>query len=260
MPAMDRLAGEIAFHDRQAAGRAGRFPSAAELLFSDDDYLDHETWIRPAFARLGEVNGRAVLDLGCGHGMAAVVLARLGARVTAVDLSGGYLAEAQRRARANGALVAFAQADGERLPFADEAFDRVWGNAVLHHLDLPRAAREVWRVLRPGGLAVFSEPWGDNPLLEWARRRLPYPRKERTRDERPLRGGDLPALRAVFPGLQVEGYQLLSMARRLVGNGPLSRGLAWCDDRLLRRARFLGRWCRYVVLTLPRDAYNGSGE
>jgi len=45
---------------------------------------------------------------------------------------------------------------------------------ILHHLDLTVAARELRRVLRPGGVAVFCEPWGGNPLLNFARRRLPY--------------------------------------------------------------------------------------
>lgn len=252
MDGTDRLAEEIAFHDRQARGRQTRFRTAADLVFADDDYLNHETWIRPAIERLGEVAGRRVLDLGCGHAMASVVLARRGAAVTALDVSGGYLAEAARRTSANGVAVRFVQADGERLPFADAAFDRVWGNAVLHHFDLGRAAAEVYRVLRPGGVAVFCEPWGDNPLLAWARRRLPYPGKHRTRDERPLCAADLGALRVVFPTMTVDGYQLLGMARRVLGRGTISRGLDWIDDRLLRHAPSLSRFCRYVVLTLPR--------
>ncbi|MFO0881113.1 MAG: class I SAM-dependent methyltransferase [Gemmataceae bacterium] len=249
---MDRLREEILFHDRQARERAGRF-SSRDLCFTDDDYLDHETWIRPAFQRLGPVADCDVLDLGCGHAMASVVLARQGARVTAVDLSSGYLGEAARRALANGVDLDLAQADAERLPFPDASFDRIWGNAILHHLDITRAAREIRRVLRPQGLAVLCEPWGDNILLEWARRRLPYPGKARTRDEQPLHGSQLPALRAVFPHLQIEGFQLLGMARRLVGPGRLSRGLTWCDTRLLTAVPALGRMCRYAVLTLPRE-------
>lgn len=254
MPATDRLADEIAFHDRQAHGRAPRFRSPDDLRFADDDYLDHETWIRPAFERFGDVRGLHVLDYGCGHGMASVVLARRGALVTAFDISLGYLNEARTRAIANGVDAAFVQADGERLPFASESFDRVWGNAVLHHLDLSCAATELHRVLKPGGVAVFCEPWGENALLEWARRHLPYPGKQRTRDEQPLRERDLASLRAIFPGLEIEGYQLLSMARRVLGANGLTRGLDWCDRRLLRRVPSLSRYCRYVVLTMRRDA------
>jgi SAM-dependent methyltransferase len=250
MNATDRLAEEIAFHDRQARQRSAHLRRPEDLRFHDDDYLDHENWIRPAFERLGDVAGRRVLDFGCGHAMASVVLARRGAVVTAFDLSGGYLAEARRRASANGVSIDLVQGDGERLPFADGAFERVWGNAVLHHLEIGRAAREVRRILRPGGVAVFCEPWGENPLLGMGRRLVPYPRKERTRDERPLRAADLEALQAVFPETVVEGYQLLSMARRLLGTGRVSRALQWCDAGLLKRVPGLSRYCRYVVLTL----------
>ena len=92
---VDRLADERAYHDCQARDRAACRPHAEALRFRDDDFLDHESWIRPAFERLGDLRRLDALDYGCGHGMAAVVLARRGARVTAFDLSGGYVAEAR---------------------------------------------------------------------------------------------------------------------------------------------------------------------
>jgi ubiquinone/menaquinone biosynthesis C-methylase UbiE len=251
--ATDRLGSERIFHDRQAQDRARLFTRQPDALsFSDDLYLDHETWIRPAFRKLRELDGRRVLDYGCGHGMAAVVLARQGAKVTAFDLSPGYLDEARMRAGANGTAIDWVQANGERLPFADESFDRIWGNAVLHHLDLPKAASELRRVLHPDGIAVFCEPWGENPVLSWARRRLPYPGKQRTRDEQPLRRRHLRLLRQVFGEVEVQGFQLLSMARRVLPRGPIVTGLDWCDDLLLARVPALRHFCRYVVITLRR--------
>jgi SAM-dependent methyltransferase len=253
MLAKDRLGCEQFFHDRQAQARAPSFAGDEGLRFSDNWYLDHETWIRPAMDRLGDVAGLPVLDYGCGHGMAAVVLARRGAEVTAFDLSQGYLSEARRRAAANNVGIEFLQADAEHLPFADGSFARVWGNAVLHHLEVWLAARELRRVLQPGGIAVFCEPWGENPLLALARRRLPYRGKERTPDEQPLRRGHLRVLGEVFPSLRIEGFQLLSMARRVLRSERLVSGLEWCDGRLLRLAPSLSRFCRYVVLTLRRE-------
>src|SRR6185312_10278864 len=100
MNATDRLDSEQVFHDRQARARAPNLLDAVSLRFEEDAYLDHETWMRPSSKRLGCVSGLPVLDYGCGHGMAAVVLARRGAQVTAFDLSPGYLTEARRRARA----------------------------------------------------------------------------------------------------------------------------------------------------------------
>ena len=250
MTTLDRLSVEQSFHDRQACDRARSFGDLESLRFSNDAYLDHETWIRPALGRLGQVSGLPVLDYGCGHGMAAIVLARRGAQVTAFDLSPGYLLEARRRAVANDTTIDFVQADAEHLPFADDSFARVWGNAILHHLDVRLACRELQRILQPGGIAVFCEPWGENPLLAWARRRLPYAGKELTPDEQPLRRRHLRLLRETFPTLQVQGYQLLSMARRVLRSGRFVSGLEWCDARLLRCVPSLSQFCRYVVLTV----------
>lgn len=249
----DRLHTEQVFHDYQACKRAHTFAWHPDRLrFADDDYLDHESWIRPAFASLGDVAGKEILDLGCGHGMASIVLARRGARVSACDLSFGYLDEAGRRARANEVHVRFVQADGEHLPFADASFDCIWCHAVLHHLDMELAALELNRLLRPGGRAVCCEPWGENRLLDWARRRLAYPGKERTPDEEPLREEQVAVLERHFTRVERTGFQLLGMAGRLTGRGRLSAGLDWCDDLLLRRAPALQRYCRYVVLTLHK--------
>jgi SAM-dependent methyltransferase len=193
------------------------------------------------------------LDYGCGHGMAAVVLARAGAHVTAIELSAGYLEEAQARARANDVSIDCVQANAEYLPFADGAFDCVWGSAILHHLDVVRAAAEVRRVLRPLGRAVFCEPWGGNALLNFARQQLPYPGKQRTPDELPLTTEHVRQIRSVFPRVDLRGFQLMSMACRVTRGRRLRRQLDWCDAMLLERVPALEQFCRYVVLTLRLD-------
>jgi len=253
MVAMNRLLKERLFHDRQAIDRASGFEARpADLLVDDNAYLDHETWIRPAIERLGDLTRARVLDYGCGHGMASVVLARRGAEVTAFDLSAGYVREARLRAKANSVVLNPVQADGERLPFADACFDRVWGNAILHHLRLPIAGQELARVLRPGGIAVFCEPWGENPLLSFARKYVPYPGKERTDDEEPLRQRHVRQLQSVFPDLEIRGHQFLAMVRRVLPLHRLDAGIQRLDRIMLSRVPVLERYCRYVVLTLRR--------
>jgi len=247
----ERLARERAFHDQQAQRRCLDLTDPRSLLVSDA-WLDHESWIRPAVDRLGDVAGLPVLDLGCGPGMAAVVLARRGAAVTAVDLSAGYLAETGRRAEANGVEVSLVQAAGEQLPFPDGHFARIWGNAVLHHLDLDLAVPELARVLTPDGVAVFCEPWGGNPLLAWARRGVPYPGKQRTHDETPLNSSHVKQLRRGFAHVEVEGFQLLAMLSRILGRSRLTDRLKRWDRWLLRFVPALQQVCRYVVVTLRR--------
>ena len=254
MIATERLLSEERFHDVQAEERALRFENdPSRFQFDDEAYLDHETWIRPAFTSLGNLAGRRFLDYGCGHGMAAVVAARHGAHVTGFDLSSGYLEEARRRAAANNVVGRFLKADAEHLPFDDNSFDAIWGCAILHHLDLNRAGLELQRILRPGGRAAFCEPWGGNPILNFARRFVPYPGKQRTPDERPLTRDDLAPLRAIFPNMRVKGYQLLGMFRRALCRVPHAGGLLDRADRaLLQRLPRLENSCRYVVLSLER--------
>jgi SAM-dependent methyltransferase len=253
MPATERLESECLFHDQQARQRSHTFRLHPDrLLVPDDTYLDHESWIRPAFERLGPLRGKHVLDYGCGHGMASIVMARRGAIVTAFDLSADYLHEAELRARTNAVSIGFVKADAHCLPFADAVFDAIWGNAILHHLNLANAGPEIRRVLRPGGIAVFCEPWGGNPVLSWARRRLAYSEKNRTPDEEPLRPPDLRRLAEIFPNLAWEGFQLTSMIRRALGVPPLIRALDRWDRALLQTMPAAKKWCRYVVLTLPR--------
>jgi SAM-dependent methyltransferase len=250
---MDRLRSEQEFHDRQAQLRASTFAQHPDRLHVDDDtYLDHETWIRPAMAALGDVRDLRVLDLGCGHGMASVILSRQGARVTACDLSRGYLGEARQRAFANGISLHLLQADGQRLPFRDCCFDRIWGHAILHHLDLRRAACELYRILRPGGIAVFCEPWGCNPLLNFVRRRCSSGIERHTPHEEPLRLPHLRRLRQVFPIAQVQGFGFFSMLRPILPwRGTVELLDRW-DTLLLSRCPAVQRYCRYIMLLMKK--------
>lgn len=107
-------------------------------------------------AALGEVRGKCVLDLGCGTGRHALWLAYSGADVTAVDFSEGMLAEARRKPGAE--RIEFQVHDlHQALPFADEHFDVIVSGLVLEHLqDLGPLYSEVHRILKRGGIAIFS--------------------------------------------------------------------------------------------------------
>jgi ubiquinone/menaquinone biosynthesis C-methylase UbiE len=161
-----------------------------------------------AIRRAGDLDGKRVLDLGCGSGDLTLPLVQAGARVTAVDLSAGMLAVARQRCEHFCAALpqpAFVAAAAEDLPFADGAFDAVVGRFILHHLDMARAPAQIARVLAPGGVAVFVENSGANRLLMFARRHLAGHfgiARYGTEDERPLQRQDLYALETAF--LRVE--------------------------------------------------------
>jgi len=99
-----------------------------------------------------------VLDIGCAAGSAVSALRARGFAVVGLDFSPRMLAYAQRRF-ANNPEVQFCQADCEFLPFPAACFDHITCLGVLEYLpDYGRATAEIARVLRPGGLAVFSIP------------------------------------------------------------------------------------------------------
>lgn len=122
-----------------------------------------------AFALLGDLRGRDVLDCGCGPGLTSVMLAKRGARVTAFDTSESDLLTGQAFARDNHASVEFMCRPFEELDLPNESFDRLFGTFILHHVDLPKASQQILRLLRPGGRAVFIENSARNPLLMAAR-------------------------------------------------------------------------------------------
>lgn len=114
--------------------------------------------------RLGELldlrPGLRVLDVASGQGASALRLAqRFGCEVVGVDYSAEAVAEATRRAEQAGQSdrVRFEQGDAERLPLERASFDAlVCECAFCTFPDKPAAAREMARVLRPGGLVVVE--------------------------------------------------------------------------------------------------------
>jgi SAM-dependent methyltransferase len=107
------------------------------------------------------------LEIGAGTGYFTLNLLRAGVigEAVATDISPGMLEALSESAERLGLEVRTIRCEADKLPFADESFDLVFGHAVLHHLpDLGAAFSEFHRVLRPGGTVVFcGEPsrYGD---------------------------------------------------------------------------------------------------
>lgn len=203
---------------------------------------------------LGDLRDKRVVEYGCGLGKLTVLLARSGAHVSAFDLSESSIDVARQRARLVGVedRITFSVAPGEALPFMDASFDLAFGKAVLHHLDPTASAKELARILRPGGRAAFSEPLGTNPIVQVVRDHIPYPHKHERGADIPLRRSDIDAWMEPFSSAELRGVQLFSMVERGFGFKKKVPVLREFDRLLLKRWPELWPLCRYAVLTMER--------
>jgi SAM-dependent methyltransferase len=106
---------------------------------------------------LGDVQGRDVLELGCGAAQWSIALSRRGARPVGIDFSEAQLDHARRLMAGAGADFPLVQASAEDLPLPDASFDVVMADhGAIGFADPLLAVPEAARVLRPGGLLAFS--------------------------------------------------------------------------------------------------------
>lgn len=140
----------------------------------------HVTWhsmYRGAFAE--RIAGRRVLELGSGDGLNALMMARLGAHVTAIDISPHserIIREVE--ARLGVQEVVAVTGDFAQLEFPATSFDFVVGKDFLHHITHEQEnayLEKVVRVLKPSGEARFCEPAVNSAVLDAIRWIVPVP-------------------------------------------------------------------------------------
>ncbi|MBJ6726284.1 3-demethylubiquinone-9 3-O-methyltransferase [Geomonas sp. Red875] len=104
-----------------------------------------------------DLAGRRALEVGCGGGILCEEIARMGFATTGIDPAAASIAVASRHAAGAGLAIDYLRGSGERLPFADGAFDAVFCCDVLEHVrDLPAVISEIGRVLKPGGIFCYD--------------------------------------------------------------------------------------------------------
>lgn len=243
----ERIARERDYHnhrfadDSERESRVGRFYSAIEYGF--DLYR----------RRVSEAStGRWLLEYGCGNGSLAFDLADQARQVVGIDISDVAIQQARNIAALRGLQnVTFVVDNAEAMRLADAHVDVVAGTGIVHHLDIPRSMREVRRVLREGGVAIFAEPLGHNPVLNWYRRRTP---ELRTADEHPLLERDLTNMAGEFKSMQVTYFGLVAPVLGLLYSETSARSsltrFVWWLDRKLCNVRWLRRYAWYCVVEL----------
>lgn len=248
---------EQRFFDREADGL-----DLASLRIPDSQ-IDRYRNARPIpwnipkdalFAHLGCLDGKHVLDYGCGHGENACLLAACGARVCAFDLSPVAIAKAQQRAELHGLAdrIQFQVYRAGETEYPSAQFDIVIGYAILHHLHtmLDTVYAEFNRLLKPSGQICLIEPVANSPLLRTLRRWTPV-KVDATPDERQLVNQDLEPLRQHFSHIQTTHFYCLERIHRVLG--PSVRDpLRWIDHHTQRLLPFLRRYFGTVLLTASR--------
>ena len=160
---------------------------------------------------------RTVLDCGCGPGTITLDIARrvAPAEVVGVDFGQSQIERASEAAVQAGLSNAkFKVADCYALPFADSTFDRVFSHALIEHLGEPvRALRDMYRVLKPGGIIGLCSPDWDGFVLAPPSSELTSAVAAYTAMQS-RNGGDVNAGRKLGAHLETAGFDHVQMSAR----------------------------------------------
>jgi 2-polyprenyl-3-methyl-5-hydroxy-6-metoxy-1,4-benzoquinol methylase len=209
---------------------------------------------------VGDVRGLRALDYGCGYGGLGLYLSLKGAEVWGFDFSRPAIETANKAARRFGLRAEFAIMDAAALTYPDEFFDLVVGFGVLHHvIKYQQADSHLFRIMKPGGRAVFHETLWDNPLINFARR---FTTVHSDAGDAHLTEREIRRFCQTFPHVQIENRHLLYMLKRLaklprtdwsaeLKPRPLWRAVSGLDRRILR-FRPLRPYCGEAIVCLQK--------
>jgi SAM-dependent methyltransferase len=248
-------------------------PDIKERVKREAEYFDHAQYKREGFeAALSYINNgigrrrrneviRAAMQEACGQRVLEIgsqswewCLVRYEyrpARLACINISEAELEVGRAQAAKRAFPCEFYNMDAHDLDFADGSFDLVFGVAILHHLEFPRAMREIHRVLRQGGKIVFLEPLRHNPVARVVRWLTP---RARTADETPLGRSEL---RLIDRNFATDNYysELLTVLGAAIAQpvlkdpiNPITKLCHAVDEQLVAMVPAAGVYYRSVVI------------
>jgi len=203
----ERQQRELEYHTQRAQEHRGILsaPILWDVLEHPDRRWWNAYWRMYAYLLACNLEGARVLVIGCGFGYDALRIAKLGARVSAFDLSPESIDIAQALAAREGLAIDFQVMPAESMKYSDSVFDCIVARDILHHVDIPPTMKEITRVAKPGARLVVDEMYSHSWTEKIRRSRFVvgfvYPKMQKfvyggekpyiTEDERKLTEHDL---------------------------------------------------------------------
>lgn len=229
-----------------------------DLIFPEDFLKKHLNLTKPPIIAYryaiyllkdSDIKNQNVLNVACGTGYESIILAKKGANVFAFDISPESVKMAQKRAVLNNLSdkIHTVVMSVYELKFPDEAFKYIYGNACLHHFDLEKALKEIYRVLEAGGVAVFCEAFGASRMLQKVRDLIPLKKNKVSPEERQLTYEDISVISKIFHKVVAKEFGFFIRLERLIKSKRI-RELLFKIDFILSKIPTLRKFASSVVI------------
>lgn len=216
-----------------------------------------------AFSRLGNLQGKKLLDFGAGDGWNSICFAKAKAHVWAIDISEKGVELIRTKAVANGVsdYITAEVRNCYKTELATNQFDIIYGGGVLHHLNIDAAGKEICRILHPDGVAVFFEPIRDSRVMDVIKmivlKLINKKPLEETENETPLTSNKIRQLESYFDTVNYTHFNVLTSAGLLINSDYLKKVLTWLDYSCMKFVPGFKKLGRAVVIELraPKKAH-----
>jgi len=247
---------EPSMKDAELHQREATFHDAWASTTALDEVLVQECFEAPTalenqfiLSKMGDLQGKRILDIGAGLGESSVYFASRGAEVTTTDISPQMVTKVLELAARFHVKVDGIVSTAESLNVGENQFDYVYIANTIHHVhDRAQLFVQIRRALKPGGVFFSYDPLAYNPAINIYRRMAT---EVRTPDERPLTRADLELARNYFEG--VEHHEFWIAALLLFAKYYLVDRVHPNSDRYWKRIlketpQTLGWWSPLVVV------------
>lgn len=243
---------ERIFYDSEAQKYLDHFD---ESLFQYEENDEFPISYRYFYSQLENISNKKILDCCCGFGFTTVKLAKRGGFVWSIDISPKMIQLAQKNADFNSVSnrIHFKIMSVQKMEFEDHTFDYVVGHSALHHLNLELARKEISRVLKPNGMALFLEPRIPFKWLIHLRRFIPIKCFESPGGGQ-LRDQEIKEFSQYFDSYRSRYFVFLRKLARFPIINKIANQLDLIDSILIRKFPFLKKFCFTIFLECHKSS------